>query len=484
MILSNRLPVAASRDDAGRWRVEPSPGGLVTALAPVLGRRGGLWVGWPGTTQTADLGQALAKASKDVGYNLVPLPLSAKEFSHFYLGFSNEILWPLFHDLQSRCNFDPSYWRVYQSVNRKFAEKAAKNAAGNDLIWIQDYHLMLVARQLRLMGVKNKVALFLHIPFPSPDIFLKLPWRLQILEALLDHDLIGFQTWGDRNNFIRCVETLMRGLKVDSRMSVSTIPMPSREVRVGAFPISIDFKEVARQGADKGVASEAQKLRAMHRRHLVLGVDRLDYSKGIPERLRSFSDALHRYPGLRGEVSLIQVVSPSRADIPEYRRLKNEIEGLVGEINGRFTRPGWIPVHYVFRSFGHRELFSYYRAADVALITPLKDGMNLIAKEYCAANVDENGVLVLSEFAGAASQLRRGALLVNPYDIEGVADTIYQACTMADGERRLRMRHLRQSIARRDIFWWADSFLRVAAAAKPGRVQPVQAPSQKGTPQK
>ena len=464
MVVSNRLPVAVRKGDAGQWRVEPSPGGLVTALAPVLGRRGGLWIGWPGTTQTADLGEALTRASKGVGYNLEAMSLTAKEFTHFYLGFSNEILWPLFHDLQSRCNFDPAYWRVYQSVNRKFAEKAAKKVARNDLIWIHDYHLMLVAKELRLLGVKNKVALFLHIPFPSPDIFLKLPWRLQILEALLDHDLIGFQTWRDRNNFIRCVETLMRYRKVDSRMSVSTIAMPSREVKVGAFPISIDFKEVAREAADEAVASEARELRAMHRRHLVLGVDRLDYSKGIPERLLSFSNALHRYPDLRGEVSLIQIVSPSRADIPEYRRLKHEIEGLVGEINGRFTKPGWIPVHYVFRSFGHRELISYYGAADVALITPLKDGMNLIAKEYCAANIDANGVLVLSEFAGAASQLRRGALLVNPYDIESVADTIQQACTMTDAERRTRMRRLRASIARRDIFWWADSFLRVATA--------------------
>jgi len=465
MVLSNRLPVAVRKGDGGEWMVEPSPGGLVTALAPVLGRQGGLWIGWPGTSQTVDLSDALATASKDVGYNLEALSLTTKEFGHFYLGFSNEILWPLFHDLQSRCNFDPEYWRVYQSVNRRFAEKAAKSVVRNDLIWIHDYHLMLVAKELRMLGVKNKVAFFLHVPFPSPDIFLKLPWRLQILEALLDHDLVGFQTWRDRNNFIRCVETLMRDRKVDSRMRVSTIAMPRREVKVGAFPISIDFKEVARQAADEAVASEARKLRAMHRRHLVLGVDRLDYSKGIPERLRSFSNALHRYRDLRGEVSLIQIVSPSRADIPEYRRLKNEIEGLVGEINGRFSRPDWIPVHYVFRSFGHRELISYYRAADVALITPLKDGMNLIAKEYCAANIDANGVLVLSEFAGAASQLRRGVLLVNPYDIESVADTIQQACTMTDAERRPRMRSLRQSIARRDIFWWADSFLRVATAA-------------------
>ena len=465
VIVSNRLPVSPEKTDAGEWQFQPSPGGLVTALAPVLRDKGGLWIGWPGTTKAVDPIEPLAVASKDIGYELKPIPLTDREFNQYYCGFSNEILWPLFHDLQSRCNFDPAYWKAYQAVNRRFAQVLARSADENDYIWVHDYHLQLVARELRRMQVKNRLAFFLHIPFPSPDIYFKLPWRLQLLEGLLAYDLVGFQTWRDRNNFIDCVETLVRGVDVDHRVRVTTIKIPGREIKVGSFPISIDFKEYARQAADPEVTKEAKRLHhAMRSSHIILGVDRLDYSKGIPERLQAFKHALEHYPGLRGKVSLIQVVSPSRADIPEYGRLKAEIERLVGEVNGRFTQPGWIPVHYIYRNLERHELLVYYRAADVALITPLKDGMNLIAKEYCAANVDDDGVLILSEFAGAASQMRREALLVNPYDVESVASAIHRACVMGEAERRSRMKRLRRSIARRDVFRWVDSFLSAADA--------------------
>jgi len=460
VIVSNRLPVSLSMSEGGQWRAVASPGGLVTALAPVLRDRGGLWIGWPGTTEPIDPSEPLSKASKEVGYTLRAVPLSHEDFNQYYCGFSNEILWPLFHDLQTRCNFDPAYWEAYQGVNRKFAEVVADNVAANDCIWIHDYHLLLVARELRSMGVKNRIAFFLHVPFPPLDICLKLPWRSQVLEGMLEYDLVGFQTWRDRNNFVQCIESLVRGLNVDARMKIATVRTQGREVKVGSFPISIDFSEFARQAADQEMAQEAEKLRkAMKGRRIILGVDRLDYSKGIPERLRAFGNALERFPDLRGNVSLIQSVSPSRADIPEYRRLKAEIERLVGEINGRFTEPGWVPVHYIYRNLARHELQAYYLAADIALITPLKDGMNLIAKEYCASKVEADGVLILSEFAGAASQLRREALLVNPYDVEGVANAIHQACTMKKSERELRMTRLRQSIARRDVFWWVDSFL-------------------------
>lgn len=236
--------------------------------------------------------------------------------------------------------------------------------------------------------------------------------------------------------------------------------MPQREIMAGAFPIGIDFKEFARQAANGLVSERAGQLReAITDRQIILGVDRLDYSKGIPERLRSFRNALERFDDLWGKVSLVQIVVPSRGDVPEYQALKAEIEGLVGEINGKFSQSGWIPIHYMFRSLERAELLAYYRAADMALVTPLKDGMNLVAKEYCAANVDKEGVLILSEFAGAATQLRRDALMVNPYDIEGVADAIYRAYNMSLSERQLRMRRLRRSVAKRDIFWWVDFFL-------------------------
>jgi len=457
IIVSNRLPIVLTKGDEGEWQIQPGSGGLVTALAPVLRDRGGLWIGWPGTLEDVDLDELLAIGSKSAGYTLKPVMLTAEEVNQYYFGFSNEILWPLFHSLQSRCNFDPAYWSTYQAVNRKFAQVIAENARANDYIWVHDYHLMLVAKELRAIGVECKVGFFLHIPFPPRDIFAILPWRSQILEALSEYDLVGFQTMRDRNHFIHYVEGLIKGLHVDARRQVCTIATPQREIRVGAFPISIDFKEFARQAASKTVSQRARQLReAIADRQIILGVDRLDYSKGIPERLRSFRNALERFDDLRGKVVLVQIVVPSREDVPEYQALKAEIEGLVGEINGKFSQPGWIPIHYMFRSLEQAELLAYYRAADIALITPLKDGMNLIAKEYCAANIDRNGVLVLSEFAGAATQMRRSALVVNPYDIEGVANAIYQAYSMSTNERQSRMRRLRESVAKRDIFWWAD----------------------------
>jgi alpha,alpha-trehalose-phosphate synthase [UDP-forming] len=463
VVVSNRLPITFKEDGAHRWQIQPSPGGLVTALAPVLSHRRGLWIGWAGAPKHADISKQMAIASKGIGYTLRAVTLTEEEVDQYYHGFSNEILWPLFHDLQSLCNFDPAYWQSYQAVNRKFANVVAGNVTKNDCVWVQDYHLFLAAKELRGMGKKSRLWFFLHTPFPSPDIFMKLPWRSQILEGLLEYDLIGFQTWRDRNNFIHCVEALVPGLNVDTRMRVATIAMSGRNTKVGAFPISVDFREIARQAADEKVERKASQFRqATGGHHVILGVDRLDYSKGIPERLHAFRNALERYPDLCGNASLIQLVSPSRAYIPEYQRLKSEIERLVGEINGRFSQPGWIPVHYMSRNLNHGELLAYYRAADVALITPLKDGMNLIAKEYCAANIDERGVLILSEFAGAASQLRGHSLLVNPYDVEGVADAIQSACSMKTDERRRRMKGLRQAIAKRDIFRWANAFLTAA----------------------
>jgi trehalose 6-phosphate synthase/phosphatase len=465
VIVSNRLPIVIGRVDLGEWQVQPGSGGLVTALAPILRDRAGLWIGWPGTVEDVDLDGLVAIGSQDAGYMFKPVLLTTEEVDQYYFGFSNEIIWPLFHDMHSRCNFDPAYWNMYQAVNRKFTQVIAQNTGMNDYIWVHDYHLMLVAKELRGMGLEHKIGFFLHIPFPPLDIYMKLPWRSQILEALLEYDLVGFQTRRDRNNFIQCAEALIKDIHYDARRQVSTITVPNREIKVGIFPISIDFKEFARQAAAKSVKGRASQLyEAIPNCQIILGVDRLDYSKGIPEKLRAFRNALERFDDLHGNVSLVQIVVPSREDIPEYQGLKADIEGFVSEINGKFTQSGWIPIHYMFRSLDWIELLAYYRAAEIALVTPLKDGMNLVAKEYCGAKVDRNGVLILSEFAGAATQLRRSSLLVNPYDIEGTANAIHRAYNMSTDERRLRMRRLRTSIAKRDIFWWLDFFLRAAIA--------------------
>ena len=467
--VSNRLPIVVSRDDEGNVHVEPGSGGLVTALAPVLRDRGGMWIGWPGIVQDEQvpLDELLDQAIQESGYDLKPVLLTSEEKRLYYQGFSNEIIWPLFHDLQSMCNFRPEYWEAYKRVNRKFAEAIAEEVRRDDFIWIHDYHLMGVARELRDMGIQSKMAFFLHIPFPPLDIYLKLPWRFEVLRSLLEYDLVGFQTLRDRRNFVQCVRSLVKEADVYGKGQVVSVKMQNRTLRVGAFPISIDFNEFARLAESEEVATAAWYIHEhLPERKIVLGVDRLDYTKGIPERLEAFRLTLQRYPELQEKIVLVQVVVPSRREIPQYVQLKEEIERLVGEINGQFTRSGWVPIHYIFRNLQRLELVAYYRTAEIALITPLKDGMNLVAKEYCASKVEEDGVVILSEFAGAAAQFQRGALLVNPHDVVGVAEAIYEAYTMSPEERRRRMRRLRQAIRRYNIFWWVDAFLQAAIARR------------------
>jgi len=456
--VSNRLPVVLEREESGAWDVRSGSGGLVTALAPVLRNRGGTWIGWPGTVsgEGLDVDELLDRAALESGYELRPVMLSAEERHKYYQGFANEIIWPLFHDLQTLCNFDPA-----------FAHAVTESTRPDDFIWIHDYHLMSVAKELRTLGITSRCGFFLHIPFPPLDIFVKLPWRFQLLRDLLEFDLLGFQTLRDRRNFVQCIRTLVKDARIKTRGAYSIIHTRNREVRVGAFPISIDASEFARQAATQEVAETAWYIHEdLPQRKIILGVDRLDYTKGIPHRLDAFRAALRRFPDLHEKVTLIQVVVPSRFNIPRYLKLKTEIERLVGEINGEFTRSGWVPIHYIYRSLDRRELLAYYRTAEVALVTPIKDGMNLVAKEYCASNLESNGVLILSEFAGAVAQMQRGALLVNPYDLEGVGAAIYQAISMPEAERRRRMDRLRQGIQRQDVYWWVDSFLQAAFAKR------------------
>jgi trehalose 6-phosphate synthase/phosphatase len=466
LIVSNRLPVVLRRGDNGAWQIEPGSGGLINALAPVLRDRGGLWIGWPGTTEedALDLDALLAEATQASGYLLKPVSLTATQRDKFYLGFANEIVWPLFHDLQSRCHFDPSYWTMYLEVNRTFAQVVAAQAHSNDYIWVHDYHLMHVARELRALGIDAPIGFFLHIPFPPLDIFLKLPWRDQVLRALLDYDLIGFQTARDRQNFVQCIRVLVNEATVYSQGPLQTVQLGAREIRLGSFPISIDARMLAQRAASAKVVAKMDALRErLADQQLILGVDRLDYTKGIPERLEAFRLALERYPELHERVVLQQIVVPSRTDIRAYDALKVRIEQLVGEINGRFTRAGWVPVHYHYRRLSLTELVALYRTSEIALVTPLKDGMNLVAKEYCVCSLD-GGVLILSEFAGAATELGRDALLVNPYDVEGMAQAIWRAWQMPPNERRRRMDRLRGQIHQHDIFWWVDSLLEASIA--------------------
>ncbi len=469
VVVSNRLPIILSHDEHGAWQVRAGDGGLVSALAPVLQARGGVWVGWPGVSDHDGLAALMQTHADSLGYDIEPVLLSEAEVQGYYYGFSNEILWPLLHGFETRCNFAPAYWHDYLSANQKFAAAVRTVARPTDFVWIHDYQLMLVADELRQAGLTNKLGFFLHIPFPAPEVFFKLPWRGQLLRGLLAFDLIGFQTVRNRRNFLHCLQQLgLPDLRITGRGDVVSVHIGERTIRVGAFPISIDYAEITATAESPVLAAEAAQLRGKFgSSQLIVGIDRLDYTKGIPQRLEAFRLALERCPELRDRVCLMQVTVPSREHVPEYERLRHDIERLVGEINGEFTSPGGqVPIQYLHRSMTRNEVYACLRAADVALVTPLRDGMNLVAKEYCACQTGERGVLVLGESAGAAAELGAGALLINPYDVEATATAICQALSMPLTERRQRMRRLRRQIRTHDIFRWLDEVLNAAFARK------------------
>jgi trehalose 6-phosphate synthase/phosphatase len=475
IVVSNRLPFALDSTGEDLWTVTPAVGGLVSAIEPVLRGRGGTWIGWPGIAGEIPK-QPLAEATRDAGYNVVPVTLTETERDEFYYGYSNEVIWPLFHDLQSFCNFEPAYWQAYKQVNERYADAIVRSAKVDDFIWVHDYHLMYVAQALREHSVDRKLSaltFFLHIPFPPYDIFAKLPQQQRLLRALLQFDLLGFQTRRDVRNFLQCVRRVMSDAKVLSRHEMYVVRFEGRKIRLGHFPIGIDFDAFANGAKSEAVAEKSQQLRTSFPGcQLILGSDRLDYSKGIPERLRAFRNALERYPELRGRVVLIQVVVPSRVEIPRYHEFKGRIDRLVGDINGRFSTSIWSPVQYHFRSLDRNDLLAHYRGCDIAFVTPLKDGMNLVAKEYCACRIHQDGMLILSQFAGAAEQLKPDALLVNPYDVEQLADTLLGAFQMNQAERRARMKRMRGVVRDENVFWWVDSFLKAGAklAARSERV--------------
>lgn len=460
VVVSNRLPVAIYKDDADEWHVKSSPGGLVTALDPIMRQSKGVWIGWPGCSSEAPAEQLLISHSEEKQYTLVPVPVTEKEIAKYYRGFSNRTIWPLFHDLLGYFSFDLDNWRVYLEVNKRFAEITARSIDDHAFLWIHDYQLIYVGHFLREMGVKHKLNFFLHIPFPSVDLFRRLPWNQDLLQAMLKYDHLGFQTPADRRNFISCVKWLLPEAKRVVHKRQSVIKYDGREILLGYYPISIDFKEFNDLAKTKEVSEAVWYLRENTKaKSIVLGLDRLDYTKGIPERFLAFERMLEKYPDTAGELSLLQVVIPSRLNVPDYQDLKSQLDGLAGRINARFSRQGWTPIDYQFRELDRVQLVGHYLACDIALVTPLRDGMNLVAKEYCAGNIHNDGVLILSEFAGAAPQLAKGALMVNPFDLEGTADAIYAAYLMPKEERQRRMRTLRSEVKRHDVKHWVDWFL-------------------------
>jgi len=454
LIVSNRLPLTLRWTEQG-WRADASTGGLVTAMRPVLDRTGGLWIGWPGESGAhPELGkrELLARWEKERALASVEIPPELAQ--KFYYGYANQTLWPLFHEFPSRLRFDPEGWEAYADANRRFRDAVLERYRPGDLVWVHDYHLMLLPQLLREALPDATIGFFLHIPFPSPNILRVLPRREELLHGLLGADLIAFHTHGHLQHFRASV---LRVLGLDSRMD--RVPAGGRFARIAALPIGIAPEEftglLGRSAVQKSLTALRERFKG---RRIVLAVDRLDYTKGIPERLRAFRRVLRTSPRLRGQPVLIQVAPPSRERLEGYRDLRREVNELVGEINGEFGTPDWTPVVFMRRGLARSELVALYASAEVCWVSPLRDGMNLVAKEYVACQRGEGGVLLLSEFAGAAAEMGE-ALLVNPYDEERMAAALERGLDMAADERRERMSALYRRVVRNDAFAWGARFL-------------------------
>jgi alpha,alpha-trehalose-phosphate synthase [UDP-forming] len=477
VVAACRLPVdlVQGPDGSGEWR--PSPGGLVSALEPVMRDAGGAWVGWSGAVGDAP------ESFGVVGMHLVGVSLSADDIRDFYEGFSNATLWPLYHDVIAPPEFRRPWWDAYVRVNQRFARAVAAEAAIGATVWVNDYQLQLVPKMLRDQRSDLRIGVFIHIPFPGYEIFAQLPWRRQIVAGLLGADLIGFQRHGDAANFLRACRQAAGMVTsgsivrvpaggqgaVDETTAANTdgpyhrrrrAPEVSRNVQTATLPISIDSRGFAELVQQDDVRARAREIRlALGEPDVVLlGIDRLDYTKGILHRLNAYGELLSegRFGSL--QTVLVLVASPSRERVEQYRLLRDEVEVTVARINGDHGELGSPPIHYLHQTYPADEMAALYLAADVMLVTSLRDGMNLVAKEYVACREDETGALVLSEFTGAADELS-GAFLVNPHDIEGMKDAIVRAATVPPAEARRRMRAMRRRVREFDVNRWAASFL-------------------------
>ena len=470
VVVANRLPVDLERLPDGTTSFKRSPGGLVTALEPLLRRRRGAWVGWPGVVDDDVDVDAEPIVQEDL--RLIPVRLSADDVAEYYEGFSNATLWPLYHDVIVKPIYHRDWWERYVKVNRRFAEATSRTVAHGGTVWVQDYQLQLVPNMLRALRPDVTIGFFLHIPFPPVELFMQIPWRSEIIEGLLGADLVGFHLPGGAQNFLILSRRLLgantsRG-SVGVRSRFGEVELEERNVRVGAFPISIDSGALDHTARGRKIRRRAQEIRAElgDPRKILLGVDRLDYTKGIDVRLHAFSELLAEGRVKRDDTVLIQLATPSRERVESYQILRHDIEREVGHINGEYGEVGHPVVHYLHRPVPRDELIAFFVASDVMLVTPLRDGMNLVAKEYVACRSDLGGALVLSEFTGAAAELRQ-AYLVNPHDLEGVKDAIEAALNQPADEGRRRMRALRRQVLAHDVDRWARSFLDALADARP-----------------
>jgi trehalose 6-phosphate synthase/phosphatase len=437
--------------------VRRSVGGLATGLRAPHERSGGLWIGWPGSLDGLD-----ADAERDVRRQLdamraVPVALAPHEIEVFYEHISNAVLWPICHDRIERLPLRVTGWEEYETVNARYADTVAEHWRPGDLVWVHDYQLFRVPALVRERIPEARIGFFLHIPFPSPEIFFALSRRTWLVEGMLGADLIGVHTRRHRGHLTATLRRLF-GIEMGPD---ETIEYQGRRVRLGIFPMGVDATAIAERASARDVSIQTLDVKSGGHR-LFVGVDRLDYSKGIPRRLLALEQLFLVHPEWREHVRLVQVAVPSRGNVSAYRTFRDEVDGMVGHINGAFATPTWTPVYYLYRSVPEVMLLALYRAADVMLVTPVRDGMNLVAKEFAASRTDEEGVLILSEFAGAADELV-DAVIVNPYDVDGMAAAMHAALTMPGHERRTRMRGLRRQVLANDVHRWAARYLEALA---------------------
>jgi trehalose 6-phosphate synthase len=452
VVVANRLPLshAGTPGDDG-WL--PSPGGLVSALTSVLQNRQGLWIGWPGTSANEE------PPSTYEGIRLKTISISAEEYEEFYLGFSNATIWPLYHDAIRSPSFHRTWWHTYREVNMRFATTVAENVAPGGTVWVHDYQLQLVPQMLRQLRPDVHIGFFLHIPFPPSELFMQLPWRREILAGLLGADLLGFQLHSSASNFSRLARRLTSATGTDSGLDFE-----GRAIRVGSFPISVDCDQIVELAADPKVRARAREIRQGlgDPEFLLLGVDRLDYTKGIQQRIKAVAEMLDDGLLSAERQVMIQIAVPSRESDAHYEQERQGLERAVSEVNGEHGLVGHPAIHYLHKNLPFDELIALYLAADIMMVTPFKDGMNLVAKEYVMCRGDLTGKLILSEFAGAATELR-GAYMVNPHDTDGIKEAILLAMNAGPKETRDRMSRMRRMIFRRNVYDWAKAFLAALA---------------------
>ena len=458
IIVSNRIPYNITKIN-NEISYKKSVGGLVTALDPILKKTGGLWIGWSGLSGNSKFIEKKISlpGDNDASYDLKLVNLSRNEIIDYYRGFSNRTLWPLFHGFIFQSYFDSAYWRTYLKINKKFAHEVFSEVTSEEIVWVHDYHLALVPGMLRNKNDNLKILYFLHIPFPNFETLRVLPWASQILEGILGSNVVGFQTRRDAINFLACCREIL-GLEVDFYKFM--VRLNNRFVHIINLPISIDYNHFSSfSGKKETIAMENKIKKSLKNIRIVLSVERLDYTKGIKERIRAIDYFFETYPEYKRKIIFLQIAVPSRSKVEEYITFKREIDELTGKINGKYSYEMWSPITYIYKSLSQENLIAYYKVADICLITSLRDGMNLIAKEYVASKLGGSGVLILSKFAGAAEEMKERSVLINPYDIEEIANKIKLALEFDEKEKVQNMLVLQEQVKQNDVFKWCKNFL-------------------------